>query len=71
MNDNKLTPATDAEIKQAIDEALTEQEDEIAAMFSDEAIDAEYGDFMAEYEKATTYEERIAVLDKYNINHQI
>ncbi len=66
-----LTPATDKEIQDAIDKAYSELEDEIKEMFSDEVIDEEYGEFMEEFDKATTIEERTAVMDKFNINYQI
>ena len=66
-----LTPATDKEIQHAIDKAYAELEDEIKEMFSDEVIDEEYGEFMEEFDKATTIEERTAVMDKFNINYQI
>lgn len=69
--EKNLTPATDKEIQDAIDKAYAELEDEIKEMFSDEVIDEEYGEFMEEFDKATTIEERTAVMDKFNINYQI
>lgn len=69
--EKNLMPATDKEIQDAIDKAYAELEDEIKEMFSDEVIDEEYGEFMEEFDKATTIEERTAVMDKFNINYQI
>lgn len=71
IDESSLEPATDKEIQEAIDKAYAEIEDEIREMFSDESIDEEYGKFMEEYDKATTVEERTAVMDKYGINYQI
>ncbi len=66
-----LTPATDEEINEALDEAFAEMQAEIDEMFSDEALERDYGDFMKEFDKAKTIEERTAVFDKYKMNYQI
>ena len=62
-----LIPATNKEINEAIDRAFAEMDAELDEMFSDEALEREYGDYMREFEKATTVEERTAVMDKYGI----
>lgn len=72
INEEGLVPATDEEIHEAIERALDELNDEIEAMFSDEAMEEyerEYGDFLDEFEKAETVEERTAVMDKYHISY--
>ena len=70
-NEDNLVPATEDEINEAIDAAFAEMKDEIDEMFSDETIEKEYGEYMKEFEKATTVEERTAVMDKYGINYQM
>lgn len=67
----KLTPATDEEINEAVDRAFAEIDAELDEMFSDETLEREYGEYMKEFEKAKTVEERTAVMDKYHINYQI
>ena len=67
----KLTPATDEEINEAVDRAFAEIDAELDEMFSDETLEREYGEYMKEFEKAKTVEERTAVMDKYHINFQI
>lgn len=62
-----LIPATNKEINEAIDRAFAEMDAELDEMFSDETLEREYGDYMREFEKATTVEERTAVMDKYGI----
>ena len=71
IDEKDLIPATDKEISEAIDRVFAEMEDEIKEMFSDETLEREYGDYMREFEKATTIEERTAVMDKYGIDYQI
>ena len=71
IDEKDLIPATDKEISEAIDRVFAEMEDEIKEMFSDETLEREYGDYMKEFEKATTIEERTAVMDKYGIDYQI
>lgn len=71
INEEGLAPATDEEIHEAIERALDKLNDEIEEMFSDESLEAEYGDYMREFEQAKTVEERTAVMDKYGINYQI
>lgn len=71
IDEKNLVPATDEEINEAIDRAFAEMDAELDEMFSDEALEREYGDYMIEFEKATTVEERTAVMDKYGINYQI
>ncbi len=44
---------------------------ELDEIFSDESLERDYGEYMKEFEKATTVEERTAVMDKYGINYQI
>lgn len=67
----KLTPATDEEINEAVDRAFAEIDAELDEMFSDETLEREYGEYMKEFENAKTVEERTAVMDKYHINYQI
>lgn len=69
INEEGLVPATDEEIHEAIERALDELNDEIEEMFSDESLEAEYGDYMREFEQAKTVEERTAVMDKYHISY--
>lgn len=71
IDEKNLVPATDEEINEAIDRAFAEMDAELAEMFSDETLEREYGDYMKEFGKATTVEERTAVMDKYGINYQI
>lgn len=71
IDEKNLVPATDEEINEAIDRAFAEMDAELDEMFSDETLEREYGDYMREFEKATTVEERTAVMDKYGINYQI
>ena len=66
MADEKLTPATDAEIATAINEVLDEMQDEIDAIFNAPPTDEEKA-MMAEFEAAETVEERTAVMKKYKI----
>lgn len=67
----KLTPATDEEINEAVDRAFAEIDAELDEMFSDETLEREYGEYMKEFEKAKTVEERTAVMEKYHINYQV
>lgn len=67
--ERELISATDEEIAEVIREVLDEQEKEWKDMFSDESLEEEYGDFMREFEKAETIEERTAVMDKYGIKY--
>lgn len=73
IDEKGLVPATDEEIHEAIERALDELYDEIETMFSDEAMEAEddpeFGDFLDEFEKAETVDERTAVMDKYHISY--
>lgn len=71
IDEKNLAPATDEEINEAIDRAFAEMDAELDEMFSDETLEREYGDYMKEFGKATTVEERTAVMDKYGINYQI
>lgn len=71
IDEKNLVPATDEEINEAIDRAFAEMDAELDEMFSDETLEREYGDYMKEFAKATTVEERTAVMDKYGINYQI
>lgn len=69
IDEKNLVPATDEEIHEAIERALDELDEEIEALFSDEALEkAERADaeFLDEFEKANTVEERTAVLNKYH-----
>ena len=66
MADEKLIPATDKEIAEVIKEVLDEMQDEIDAIFAAPLTDEEKA-MMAEFEKATTVEERTAVMKKYKI----
>lgn len=69
IDESKLEPATDAEIQEAIRETLDEMDEELKEAFSEETLEREYGDFMREFEKAETIEERTAVMDKYHISY--
>lgn len=71
IDEKNLVPATDKEINEAIDRVFAEMDAELDEMFSDETLEREYGDYMKEFGKATTVEERTAVMDKYGINYQI
>ena len=61
MKENKLQPATDAEISQAIEETLNEMEDEFKAIFNAPPTEEELA-FEKEFDVATTVEERTAVM---------
>lgn len=71
IDEKNLVPATDEEIEKVLDEIFAEMDDELEEMFSEESLEAEYGDYMREFEQAKTVEERTAVMDKYHINYQI
>lgn len=71
IDEKNLVPATDKEINEAIDRVFAEMDAELDEMFSEESLEAEYGDYMREFEQAKTVEERTAVMDKYGINYQI
>ena len=47
----------------------TDSEEELKEAFSDETLEREYGDFMREFEKAETIEERTKVMEKYGMYH--
>ena len=64
-----LVPATDEEISKEIEKVLDELQEEIDKEFSDETLEREYGDFMKEFSKAKTVEERTKVMDKYNVKY--
>lgn len=70
--DENLVPATDEEIAQAIKEVLDEAEKEWEeeGLFDENWTDEELA-FMEEFGKATTIEERTAVMDKYHLDYQI
>jgi len=61
VKENKLQPATDAEISQAIEETLNEMEDEFKAIFNAPPTEEELA-FEKEFDAATTVEERTAVM---------
>lgn len=61
MKENKLQPATDAEISQAIEETLNEMEEEFKAIFNAPPTEEELA-FEKEFDAATTVEERTAVM---------
>lgn len=44
-------------------------DEELKEAFSDETLEREYGDFMREFEKAETIEERTKVMEKYGMYH--
>ena len=64
MKENKLQPATDAEISQAIEKTLDEMEEEFKAIFDAPPTEEELA-FEKEFDAATTVEERTAVMKKY------
>ena len=66
MNENKLQPATDAEISQAIEKTLDEMEEEFKAIFDAPPTEEELA-FEKEFDAATTVEERTAVMKKYKV----
>lgn len=68
-DESKLEPATDEEIREAIEQVLDEMDEELKEAFSDETLEREYGDFMREFEKAETIEERTKVMKKYGMYH--
>lgn len=61
MKENKLQPATDAEISQAIEKTLDEMEEEFKAIFNAPPTEEELA-FEKEFDAATTVEERTAVM---------
>ncbi|MFR2260874.1 MAG: hypothetical protein ACLS5V_03005 [Acutalibacteraceae bacterium] len=65
MKENKLQPATDAEISQAIEKTLDEMEEEFKAIFN--APPTEELAYEKEFNAATTVEERTAVMKKYKV----
>ncbi len=69
IDESKLEPATDEEIREAIEQVLDEMDEELKEAFSDETLEREYGDFMREFEKAETIEERTKVMEKYGMYH--
>lgn len=69
IDESKLEPATDEEIREAIGQVLDEMDEELKEAFSDETLEREYGDFMREFEKAETIEERTKVMEKYGMYH--
>lgn len=69
IDESKLEPATDKEIREAIEQVLDEMDEELKEAFSDETLEREYGDFMREFEKAETIEERTKVMEKYGMYH--
>ena len=69
IDESKLEPATDEEIREAIEQVLDEMDEELKEAFSEETLEREYGDFMREFEKAETIEERTAVMEKYGMYH--
>lgn len=56
MKENKLQPATDAEINQAIEETLNEMEEEFKAIFNAPPTEEELA-YEKEFNAATTVEE--------------
>lgn len=66
MKENKLQPATDAEISQAIEKTLDEMEEEFKAIFNAPPTKEELA-FEKEFDAATTVEERTAVMKKYKV----
>ena len=62
MKENKLQPATDAEISQAIEKTL----DEFKAIFDAPPTEEELA-YEEEFNAATTVEERTAVMKKYKV----
>lgn len=69
IDESKLEPATDEEIREAIEQVLDEMDEELKEAFSEETLEREYGDFMKEFEKAETIEERTEVMEKYGMYH--
>lgn len=69
IDESKLEPATDEEIREAIEQVLDEMGEELKEAFSEETLEREYGDFMKEFEKAETIEERTEVMEKYGMYH--
>ena len=69
IDESKLEPATDEEIREAIEQVLDEMDEELKEAFSDETLEREYGDSMKEFEKAETIEERTEVMEKYGMYH--
>lgn len=69
IDESKLEPATDKEIREAIEQVLDEMDEELKEAFSDETLEREYGDFMREFAKAETIEERTEVMEKYGMYH--
>lgn len=66
MKENKLQPATDAEISQAIEKTLDEMEEEFKAIFDAPPTEEELA-FEKEFNAATTVKERTAVMKKYKV----
>ena len=69
IDESKLEPATDKEIREAIEQVLDEMDEELKEAFSGETLEREYGDFMREFAKAETIEERTEVMEKYGMYH--
>ena len=69
IDESKLEPATDEEIREAIEQVLDEMDEELKEAFSEETLEREYGDFTREFEKAETIEERTKVMEKYGMYH--
>ncbi len=69
IDESKLEPATDEEIREAIEQVLDEMDEELKEAFSEETLEREYGDFMREFAKAETIEERTEVMEKYGMYH--
>lgn len=69
IDESKLEPATDEEIREAIEQVLDEMDEELKEAFSEETLEREYGDFVKEFEKAETIEERTEVMEKYGMYH--
>ena len=57
IDESKLEPATDEEIREAIEQVLDEMDEELKEAF------------MREFEKAETIEERTKVMEKYGMYH--
>lgn len=66
MKENKLQPATDAEISQAIEETLDEMEEGFKAIFDAPPTMEELA-YEKEFNAASTIEERTAVMKKYKV----
>lgn len=69
IDESKLEPATDEEFREAIEQVLDEMDEELKEAFSGETLEREYGDFMREFAKAETIEERTEVMEKYGMYH--